>query len=549
MNSTFTRFRVQTALPLEPLKAWHAISPDLDIKFIEDLKDNIVQTLGLAEADGEIILELDGFALLPSSPVGVVRDGDIVTIRCKPRSDKRKATEAVDQPTKKQKTQSPAPIPSPTKAPPATTKQPSNPPVISKPGPSRPSALAKPAELPPKAVLSSSEDDTTSSDEDSSSEDDSGSSSESTTDSDSDSDSESSSDSDAGPAPQPIPRQPVPSTRQPSLSRASTSQPPPPRRVPSQPPVPPGQGKQTTKNRNARRRELRKHQAAGTASSPRATPMSNSAATTPAPASAVESIIATQVKASTPIAPAKNTNKNKRKGFDKDMAEAVATRITYGTPAPAPAPTAASVEPPARVSSPAVPTVQTKSRYTHYHVVPPSQRKDLPANVIVTSVDVEAVNGLDGVGEWFDGENRVEEETPTGDVAQSTPNKTSKKVDWELVDSEWEQRWNSFTSIGEEVWNNLRAGTMLAYKSLTIDPITCTPCTKIHVVRVISGPSPGAGEVECFFIERPGAGAIGFGFGVKFRAVSEPEDNLEDKEVGETRNVAFREVGEWKIVV
>ncbi|CAE6450129.1 unnamed protein product [Rhizoctonia solani] len=280
--------------------------------------------------------------------------------------------------------------------------------------------------------------------------------------------------------------------------------------------------------------------------SPRATPTLTRATTTPAPAPAVENVIATQVKASTPIAPAKNANKNKRKGFDKDMAGAVATKITYGTPAP----TSISVEPPlARTSSPAVPTAQAKSRYTHYHVLPPSQLKDLPSNVIVTSVDVEAVDGMEGVGKWFDGENRVaeEDETAANENPQPKTNDTSKKIDWEVVDSEWERLWDSFPAIGQEVWNNLQAGTLLAYLNLTIDSVTCTPCSKIHLARVVSGPSSGGGA-ECFFIERPGAGDVGFGFGAKFGAASEEQDNTEDDEFGETRSVAFEEVREWKMI-
>ncbi|CAE6395449.1 unnamed protein product [Rhizoctonia solani] len=360
MNSTFTRFRVQTASPLEPIKAWHVISPEQDIQSIEDLTGNIIQTLGLAEVDGEIILELDGFALLPSSPVGVVRDGDVVTVRCKSRPDKRKATDVT---------------------------------------------------------------------------------------------------------------------------------------------------------------------------------------TTPTPAPVNEPVVATQVKASVPIAPAKNANKNKRKGFDKDMATTVATRITYG----APTPSAVSVEPSARVNSPALPTAAIKSRYTHYHVVPPSQLNALPSNVIVTSVDVEAVNGMEGVGEWFDGANRVAEENkpPANDESQPKSNTTSTKIDWEVVDSEWERLWDSFPAVEQATWNSLQAGTLLAYLGLAIDPVTCTPCSKIHVARVVSGPSDG--KAECFFIDRPGAGDVGFGFGGKFEITPEAQD-MEDEESGETRSVAFAEVREWKMV-
>ncbi|CUA69007.1 hypothetical protein RSOLAG22IIIB_08259 [Rhizoctonia solani] len=540
MNSTFTRFRVQTALPLEPIKVWHAISPELNIKTIEDLTENISQALGLAEVDDEIFLELDGFSLLPSSPVGVVRDGDMVTVRCKSRPDKRKATE--DRVTKKQKTQSPVPTSSPALAPPASSvKQLSKSPATFEAGPSRQASTTKPVTEPSKDVSSSSEDDSTT-DSDSSSEEDSDSSSESTTDSDSDSSSGSESESDAGPTPQPISRQLVLSARQPSVSQVSVA-PSSARVTPSQPPVPPGQGKSSTKNRNARRRALRKHVAAGTAFSPQLTPTPASATATPAPD--FESLVATQVKASTPIALAKSANKNKRKGFDKDMADAVATRITYGTPAPAPISAAHSP----RTDSPAFPIATTKSRYTHYHVVPPSQLKDLPSNVIVSSVDVEAADGLEDVGEWFDGENHAAEEDLTAANVNSPPasNNKSKKIDWEVVDSQWEQSWGSFPTIDQARWDKLQPGTLLAYLGLAIDPVTCTPGTKVHLARVVSGPSDG-GQAECFFIERPGAGDIGFGFGGKFGAAPEAEDDAGDEEPGETRGVAFAEVKDWKMI-
>jgi hypothetical protein len=69
---------VQTTPPLEPLKAWHTFANDSSPQCIQDLTDNISVALGLAGA-GDLSLELDGFALLPSSPAGAVRDGDIVT--------------------------------------------------------------------------------------------------------------------------------------------------------------------------------------------------------------------------------------------------------------------------------------------------------------------------------------------------------------------------------------------------------------------------------------------------------------------------------------
>ncbi|ELU37580.1 hypothetical protein AG1IA_08390 [Rhizoctonia solani AG-1 IA] len=406
MNSTLTRFRVQTASPLEPLKAWHVISPGTDIRYVEDLTKDVVRVLGLTKADDEIVLELDGFALLPSSPAGVVRDGDIVTVRYKPRTDKRKATQGG--------LHEGMPAPS---APLLSTSVANRPQVSTKPRAPCPTFPTKTPAGPSKAGPSSSEDATSSSSDSTSDDSDSSadSSSESSSDSGSGSDSDSDSGSDSSPKPQPIPRQPLVSRQSlvPTQHVAPSSYT---RATPSQLPVPPGEGKTTTKSRNARRRALRKHQAAGTAFSPRTTPAPTSTTATFTPAPAGDSITATKTQVNAPIAPAKHANKNKRKGFDRDMAESVATRIIYGTPAPS-----ASVERPAPVDTPAESTVQTKSRYTHYHVVPPSERKDLPANVIVTSVDVEAVDGLEGVGEWFDGGNRIveEESTPVNDVGEA----------------------------------------------------------------------------------------------------------------------------------
>ncbi|CAE6448019.1 unnamed protein product [Rhizoctonia solani] len=541
MNSTLTRFRVQTALPLEPLKAWHAVSPEMNIKSVEDLKRDIVQTLGLIEADGEIVLELDGFALLASSPVEIVRDDDIVTVRCKPRTDKRKATQVVDQPNKKQKTQ--PLVPSLVQPSSSTVNRSSKPSASTEPSLLRSAAPTKPITGPSKAISSSSEDDTTSSSSDSSSEEDSdsssGSSSDSTTDSDSDSD------SDASPKPQPIPRKP-PSSRQPSLPVQTVTRTAPTRATSSQPPVSPGQGKAATKSRNARRRELRKHQVAGTAFSPQVTTTPALKTATPASMPSGEPITATKVQPSAPIAPAKHANKNKRKGFDRNMAESVATRIVYGTPAPS----VGHVEPSVRVDSLSEPALQNKSRYTHYHVVPPSGRKDLPPNVVVTSVDVEAVDGLEEVGEWFDGENHIahEEVGLTDGVSLAALDYKNKNIDWDIVDSEWERLWDSYVDVGANVWNSLKAGALLGYKGLTIDPSTCTPCTKIHLARVVSSPSSGTGEVECFFVERPGAGDIGFGSGGKFGVSLGPEDDIAVEEAGESRSVAFAEVGGWKII-
>lgn len=68
---------MQTAPPLEPLRAWHTFSLDSSFSTVQDLATDLISVLDLALA-GDISLELDGFVLLPLSPIGAVRDGDTI---------------------------------------------------------------------------------------------------------------------------------------------------------------------------------------------------------------------------------------------------------------------------------------------------------------------------------------------------------------------------------------------------------------------------------------------------------------------------------------
>ncbi|KAG9127031.1 hypothetical protein FRC07_000958 [Ceratobasidium sp. 392] len=396
---------------------------------------------------------------------------------------------------------------------------------------------------------SSSDEDSSDDSDDSNSE--SESESESSSSSDSSSGSTSSSDKDSPPQPQPISRKPV-ALAKPAFGKAiafSFNQPPNPPN-PLHPPVPPGQGKQSTKDRNARRRKLQKHKAAGTATIDSRTQSSTSIPTLSGPTSGPETnVITTQVKTAAPIAPAKNANKNKRRGFDQDMASQVATRTVFET---APVSTTlvsrpSSTPAPANSESSLTKLAGPKLRYTHYHVVPPSQLPNLPSNVIVTSVDVEAVDGMEGVGEWFDGEAGVRD-VETVDVmegvqvAASAPN----TIDWDLVDGEWEKKWEEFKFVGEDRWKGLIVGTVLGWKDLTIDPATFTPCMRIHLARVTSTPDLASNQIECFFIERPGADNIGFGFGGKYGGEGNEDANAE--ELGEVRIVSPEDMRSWRIL-
>ncbi|KAG8771146.1 hypothetical protein FRC12_003820 [Ceratobasidium sp. 428] len=552
MNSTTFRVRVQTASPLEPLKAWHIVAPESGTKTIRDLTRDIVLALGL-EGTGEFSLELDGFALLPSSPIGVVRDGDIILVKYQPPTEKRKAAEAAastsesgTRPKKKQMRWSPprgslvAPV--------ATTPGPSSsvhtnptdkPPAPPQNTQSRPTLGSK------SAVSSSSESGNTS---------DSESSSDSVSESESNSGSTSTSSSDGPHRPQPISQKSALRAKVPGSKPVTSSFTQPPKMPnPLHPPVPPGHGKKSTKDRNVRRRKLQKHKAAGTATvGPRVPPVPVSASVssiTPLPNTAT---ITTHIQPAAPIAPAKNANKNKRRGFDQNMASLVTTRTVFdgsgisATPAPAPRPSSTPM--PAALVDPAPSTQPSaRSRYTHYHVVPPSQHPNLPSNVIVTSVDVEAVDGMEGVGEWFDAEVGARE-VETVDVMEDvqTTGGTTQKVDWRLVDGEWEMKWDEFKVVGDG-WKEFKTGTILGWKDLMIDPATFTPCMRIHLARVIGAPDLTSNQVECFFIERPGAGDIVFGFGRKY--TGEREEQAGEEEVGEARMVAEGEISGWKVLI
>ncbi|KAG8723332.1 hypothetical protein FRC09_003776 [Ceratobasidium sp. 395] len=574
MNSTTFRVRVQTASPLEPLKAWHIVAPESGTKTIRDLTRDIVLVLGL-EGGGEFSLELDGFALLPSSPIGVVRDGDIILVKYQLPTEKRKAAEAAastsesgTRPKKKQMTRSPprSSLAAPLSTAPGPSSsihtQPTNKPHVPPRNEQSRLPLGSKSAVTSSSESSDTSDSESSSHEESSSESDSsdsGSSSDSDSESESDSGSESDSDStsssDGPPRPQPISQK---STVRANVlgSKPVTSpfiQPP---KIPNplHPPVPPGYGKQSTKDRNVRRRKLQKHKAAGTATvGPRvlSAPVSASATSITPPNT---NTITTQIQPAAPIASAKNANKNKRRGFDQDMASLVATRTVFDesrvsvTPAPALAPRPSSTPMPTAPVDPAPSTQPSvRSRYTHYHVVPPSQLPNLPSNVIVTSVDVEAVDGMEGVGEWFDGEAGARD-VGTVDVMEDiqTTGGMTQKVDWRLVDGEWEMKWDEFKVVGDG-WMELKTGSILGWQDLMIDPATFTPCMRIHLARVIGTPDLTSNQVECFFIERPGAGDVIFGFGRKYTGEREEQDG--DEEVGENRTVAAGDISGWKILI
>lgn len=226
--------------------------------------------------------------------------------------------------------------------------------------------------------------------------------------------------------------------------------------------VPPGQGKLSTQRRNQRRRQLR--------ASLHGSKVSNASGSTPLP----ETLPSTSDVLPAPVPAQLNTpavqpppsyslkNKNKRRGFKEAMGSVVPKRINFrddtdeSTSSPSiPHQLDFNAEPSQSSDGPAIgftmlvdaeagggaeePSIdiealpaRQKTRVTAA-LVPPSRMKNLPANIIVTSVDVES-------DRW--------QTTHTSDAPQEQgsllPEEYSSLVhdalvDWSRVDDDWDR--------------------------------------------------------------------------------------------------------------
>lgn len=228
-------------------------------------------------------------------------------------------------------------------------------------------------------------------------------------------------------------------------------------------PVPPGQGKHRTHERNRRRRELRSARksqseggvAIGSNTSP--VPIDPGSGVDFAPtdgqsvgpsAQFVEPTTQFPSGTSAPLHPSAMAptyslkNKNKKKGFRQAMEKATPQRVVFG-------PSKNGNDANEAVSSSLVKdsasTATAKDRPPPV-LIPPSQRSDLPSNLFVTSVDVEA--GLWGRQSEADDSHAQADSCATeveamlvngtarvtnGEVAKSS----AVDIDWDALDSLW----------------------------------------------------------------------------------------------------------------
>lgn len=173
-------------------------------------------------------------------------------------------------------------------------------------------------------------------------------------------------------------------------------------RSPEKPHVPPGQGKQSTQERNRRRRLARQHQRAavraeadrGTSSAGGNQIPSNDATVVSVDEPLSSAVAPARSSASEISAPPKSMrdgggggelmmtslkNSNKRKGFKDRQAGRRPERIVFEDLGPG------------ATTTPSTPAVsRSQSRTNLPRLIPPSERTDLPHNLFVTSVDVEA---------------------------------------------------------------------------------------------------------------------------------------------------------------
>ncbi|KZT21227.1 hypothetical protein NEOLEDRAFT_1181852 [Neolentinus lepideus HHB14362 ss-1] len=619
---SLTRIRLGSTDP--PLKAWFSVPSH--VATVRDLKKSLCSDIDALDdvAPERVTLLLDEFELLDDSPINVLRDGDLLLVQWldRAKSVKRKAENSDDEPRKKRRQgsrvkpdPSPAPQPGPSRD---KSKRPSvhHGPT---PGPSRritkrPTPSVAPSSYPKRTTLSEHEDDdsdsTSSNDSSDSSDSDDGSSSSdsSTTSTSSDSDS----DTDSPPSEEDAAeskRNAVPG----SSSRG--------------PPVPPGYGKSQTKSRNLRRRKKKQYereeanqsQPQTAASGVNAIAVAGRDALLAPPRSDVLAAISNRSgepekggggrgiwttrlersedqSQSRPQTPAERTilmslglsNKNKKKGFKAHLNDEVPQKIVFAKP-----PSPASQRPSSEVEAGDYSEVQA-GRSAHVgpsapRLVPPSEYQDrgeLPQNMFVTSVDVEAGMWPDSnksrkskgkakgkgrgkrrdeeewaeeVGVWLDyGEGVEGEDVARGEVQQTSSatevaNLLSANADTgtdgvgEVVWANVETRFDSLPLLtGEE---QLRDGMLFCWKALDINPATLTPEVMLKLARYVrldSGMDSASLTVRPLI--RPTSAAVSFGhvLGHDEEGGGKGVEEVEEVEERVDWDAAVREG--WKVV-
>ncbi|TFK88073.1 hypothetical protein K466DRAFT_489685 [Polyporus arcularius HHB13444] len=483
------RVKIESVAPLPHVKAWFSAQA---LPTIHDLKISLCSDLFAfkhASIDAEdIVLILDDFELLDSSPTDIVRDGDLIIVKKTPLSThhKRKAAgqDTSSQPRKRSKTDNGKALPKP-----PTTR------------------LKGRAPSPSSSESSSGSSSESSSDSDSSTSDSESSDSDSSSSSSSSSLSNSSSSTSSA------------KSSKKKLVKGDTGKP-----KSNTPPVPPGLGKPSTHSRNLRRRRKKMYERLTATAEPTSVneiplgmraqtvdPSARRQATSP---SVEPELLQTQKGKGKererdlcePAEPpqflmASLQNKNKRRGFKDALSRGVPAKITFTEEQD----TAMEADADA-IMVEATLQVPTSAK-THYpRLIPPSERQELgqlPPNVFVTSVDVEE-------GMWpskrknkkrkkpqHSEETSVQEEQdpyPNGlpyddEAAAAMQPAASKDVAGSATASGGmteraaiAAKFDSLTKVTDKA--QVVAGSTIAWTGLGINMDTLTPELLLHIARV-----------------------------------------------------------------
>ncbi|KAG8934354.1 hypothetical protein FRC01_003602 [Tulasnella sp. 417] len=364
------RIRIASHPPLPALKAWFGIDDHTAAtQTILDVKRGLSEQLSVLSQHPlqHLLLELEGFELLDESLCShVLREGDLINIK----------QSSLAQPSKKRKSAT-------------TSLEPAEDDRSNK----RAKLTLKPPEDTDESSSSSSSDRSESSSETDteSSSSESSDSSESTTSSESDS-STSGSSSDVPSVARTFPQTSAGNRTSSSLVSGKLT-------PLSKHFVPPGQGKASTRDRNRRRRLARKYRSTSAHGLP-AVPIHTQNApslgrpdtpntftfTAPLPAPLAQPVPIQMPQE--PLMMMSLKNSNKRKGYKERLTGSSGpTKLVFRDPHES-RPPDVPLESDAQGLSP--PASRTSRRPKVSRLIPPSETADLPANIFVTSIDVEA---------------------------------------------------------------------------------------------------------------------------------------------------------------
>ncbi|WVQ68815.1 uncharacterized protein L199_007024 [Kwoniella botswanensis] len=490
-------------------------------KTIHDLKKHILESISVisqhASKAKELVLEIDGFELLAGSQVGVIESGDVVSVRLAPGSSKvqvdpvenkkRKAhdkSKDADKVRKKRRTStskaSKVNISSATRLPIVTSFPPPSQAIPSQTN----SIPAKRARSLSSSSSSSSASSSYSSSSDSSSDSELSSSSSYSSSSSASSSSSSSASSSTW-------------SHYPVLTKSTTG--------PSR--VPPGEGKPSTKNRNARRRLAKQYKKKQMSQQPPRDKRTSE--------SVVEAVTATSASVSSgeqqiPV-PGSMANRNKKKGFLNDMKDKRGVKTVFndnnedGEGDMSIGMEGAHVKQdgsdPNQVNgdAEAVLPFQDTSYIEELGVrkeemVIPSQMVDLPSNLFVTSAEFPRAPTSPRRSQR---RKHLDEEEPLNtherqdlsdgqEIEMEGVNDEEEMVNADIGDTEetlWQRVEKDFESLpvlSVDVMGSLKVGEMITCKELELDMITYSPALVTKIAKVTQKTD---GQVRFEWMKKP----------------------------------------------